>query len=149
MSDIVEFLTARLDEDEAAARVACNEMTRKYARTNDGEWRASSSHGGIHTESSADLVVQGRGFDFDLKDGVAVHIARHDPARVLRNVAAQREIVKAYVDFEARVAGASYKGYDALNYHRHMGTLDALRGTLRLLAAVYANHSDYQEGWKP
>ena len=69
------------------------------------------------------------------------HIARHDPARVLREVEAKRAIVADYAD-----ACAKYRA-DRTEFRageRFAALLAATR-----LAAVYADHPDYREEWKP
>ena len=74
MSDLVEFLKARLEEDEHFAR-----------RTRSGEW--------TFDELGQLLVNQGQTISKIANLGVAnfgQHIARHDPARVLRQVAVGR-----------------------------------------------------------
>ena len=73
--DLIAFLNARLDEDEAAAKAAWGvEWDWRYVTRPFGE-RPSIAH--------------------------TVHIARHDPARVLREVAFKRAILGQY-----RTAGA-------------------------------------------
>src|SRR5690349_1270697 len=101
MDDLTEFIKARLDEDEAAARAA---------EHNDGpgtlEWRVGGPrHLTFDNHRSEDYVsVFAGGWDRILiaRDEVrgaplAKHIARHDPARVLREVAAKRAILNAHI----------------------------------------------------
>src|SRR6266576_4463664 len=85
MSDLVAFLRARVDEDEAAARLAAREGG---TWTQDDPVRfpgAISSLGGqvVYDEGAPD-------------ENQAPHIARHDPARVLREVEAKRAILAEY-----------------------------------------------------
>jgi hypothetical protein len=69
------------------------------------------------------------------------HIARHDPARVLRDVAAKRRILaladktRAWTDGSA---GAT-AGYAAA----------IVSDTLRLLALPYVDHPDFRPEWSP
>jgi hypothetical protein len=83
MDDLIAFLNARLDEDEAAAKQAA---------------------GGIHgrRENYKAIVADAADPDnwaiVDLSplaedEYLGTHIARHDPARVLREVAAKRAIL--------------------------------------------------------
>lgn len=65
MDDLIAFVAARLDEDEAAARAAVNFSYGVPDWCDDGD-----------------------------PDGV--HIARHDPARVLREVEASRKLLVRY-----------------------------------------------------
>jgi hypothetical protein len=105
MSDLVEFLTARLDEDEAAARA----------------WLPIGNPDAAARE----------------------HIARHDPARVLREVAAKRAILAGH----STVTGWNWP--DQSDGSVQMDYVEALRRTLRHLAAVYSDHPDYDEAWRP
>lgn len=139
MSGLVEFLLARIAEDEAAAHAA-----------SPGGWRygdVESVAGGTlydETRTIASLVYE----QPEDHDGTVVrhlltpeadangrHIARHDPARVLAECEAKRRIVK-------------------LAWH-HFGDEDYAAGmehakeeALRILAAVHATHPDYRDEWR-
>jgi hypothetical protein len=70
------------------------------------------------------------------------HIARHDPPRVLAECEAKRRIVEACGDIWEP------------NDHRWMSDTDAdyhagLEVAARFLAAIYADHPDYRQEWKP
>ena len=138
---ITEFLLARIAEDEAAANAA-----------NGPRWASGDgniSEGGLY-------ALQDEGDDgwaiawFELgtaneaEDGSrqlphwpkmerhthanSVHAARHDPARVLRECEAKRRIVD---DVKS-------------------GWFDTdLDGACKHLAAVYSDHPDYDEAWRP
>jgi hypothetical protein len=74
------------------------------------------------------------GYAEEVRSRVAAHIAHHDPAHVLREVAAKREIVNLYD------RGHGESGYlDGWN--------DASERALYHLAAVYADHPDFQDEW--
>lgn len=124
--DLVAFLAARLDEDEEAARQV------------EGTWRQIDQTGvivasdGRHAEECASAHWA----------GVAEHIARHDPARVLRDVAARRAIVTSW-----RASNAEMQ--TPLPDDRNIGVADGLDEAVCYLAAVYADHPDYQEEWAP
>lgn len=64
-----------------------------------------------------------------LRSDVTEHIARHDPARVLAECEAKRRILNL-CDFEPDCDAAVLK-------------------VARVLAAVYADHPDYDEAWRP
>jgi hypothetical protein len=112
---LTEFLTARLDEDEAAARDAYYEGQR-WITEEEGVYR--------YPDDDLDLVHSAN------RKTDARHIARWDPARVLREVEAGRAILA-----EHRTAA----GWSSENWPR----------TLRLLAAVWSDHPDYQQKWGP
>lgn len=131
MSELVEFLKARLDEDEAAA---------KAAGEFDGEtWvaRGDAVLENVPDGTRGEWIAQ-RCED----DDTAAHIARHDPARVLADVAAKRAILDGY-----RMLAWVLGDEDA------PGTLKdrefILRGVLKRLATVHARHPDYRQEWKP
>lgn len=121
MSDLVEFLRARLDEDEEVARAAAREM--------DGEsWDAYF----IFREGisiSTDGPVEERDGYISHHEETS-HISRHDPSRVLREVEAKRQILWLY------------EGGDA--YERSV-----MEAAIEAMAAIYAEHPDCLDKWKP
>lgn len=137
---IVEFLEARLDEDEETARDAAGWDSSGSAR-DEGSWYRIGVNGVI--DSSRLTVVFG---DAPApNDSQADHIIRFDPARALREVAAKRSIL-----WQAR---------DAEGYYRHMqgnglpvskavGHVDALGLTLKYLASAYSEHPAFNEEWR-
>jgi hypothetical protein len=130
MDDLVTFLNARLDEDEAAAKLAAREGGAWKQDDPDRYPGAISSLGGpvVYDEGSPDEYQ-------------AAHIARHDPARVLREVAAKRAIlglsakVREWTDSSA---GAT-AGYAAA----------VVGDTLRALAVIWSDNPDYRAEWTP
>jgi hypothetical protein len=118
VSDLVTFLRARLDEDEAAARLAT-----------PGPWHCGDG-GWIVPVARADIYASQQN---------AAHIARHGPARVLADVAAKRALIADLEDLE-----------EMIHSDRGIGRFTFSGDTtgLRYLAAVYAGHPDYDEGWK-
>lgn len=111
MSDLAEFLRARLDEDEAAAKGAQEEW--------DADW--------VRYERE------------DLPDEVYNHVVRHDPARVLREVQAKREIVMRCKLILAAFADRERGEWPDVSRREraHAGR------TLDVLAVVYSDHPDY------
>lgn len=77
---LIDKLRAKLDETEDVARVACH----------GGEGRWSRSSDSYIDDETGKAVVNG---EFALSDAQAEHIIRHDPASVLRRVAADRKIL--------------------------------------------------------
>ena len=69
-------------------------------------------------------------------DGMGVHVAAQ-PGRVLAECQAKRAIV----EYRAGIRWPSDEAHDAVRNERDR--------TLRLLAAVYADHPDYRQEWKP
>lgn len=72
--------------------------------------------------------------------------ARCDPARALREVAAKRAILAAWM-----AAEASRNRWNHPDYRSGItdGRSDALANVLRALAAVYCDHPDYLPDWRP
>lgn len=126
---LTEFLLARIAEDEEAARAA-----------SPGGW----SYPGIDSVAGGTLydktrrivdVVYENPHDNDGRivrrllvpeaDANGNHIARHDPARVLAECKAKRQLVDGFDSW----------GSDA-------------QWTLRTLALPYADHPDYRDEWR-
>ena len=142
---LAEFLEARLAEDEMAA-MAVEAL---------GPWRVELGK----KIPGYPQQICGRGMDGDVlwaetydgpedKTGLrrspttAEHIARHDPTRVLAEVAAKREIVRLFAEAAVLV---SRSDEDAVHMAIHL-TAEA---ACQCLAAVYSGHPDYDEAWRP
>lgn len=136
MSDLVEFLTARLAEDEQIARAAA-------ARASD--WHSSKGNvggGGEFTDlgdpdeepywHGDEVIVYDEGWPLVVE---ATHIARHDPARALREVEAKRALVDEFEEFDCLSCGST----------RRSAELAAV--VLGTLASVYLDHPDYDPAW--
>ncbi|MFB7213092.1 DUF6221 family protein [Streptomyces sp. NPDC056255] len=138
MDDLMQFLRDRLDEDESVARTAGGGST-------DGlRWLDHGSESGLVSDDAGMMVTHKPSTD----DEHAAHIARHDPARVLREVEAKRQIIDRHqpgttehVDgdvcmvCEVRGDGPYYPC-----------------ATVRLLALPYVDHPDhpdYRDPWRP
>lgn len=135
--DILKFLAARLDDDEQAARAVIDAGCR-------GTWDAVP----VLEEEGRPALVEGS-YAFAVMDPVpeawpaATHAARHAPARVLAEVLAKRRVVE---DYERKLDSRRAHPDDLAS----AGALLALHGTVKLLAAVYSDHPDYDpEGWAP
>jgi hypothetical protein len=129
MDDLVVWLRQQLDEDERVARAA-----------GEGDWAA--------WEHTGEVVAAPLGFG-KICQGVwgdlgerGDHIARHDPARVLRDVARDRLILDEYR--KALDRRAQHPGDVA-----SAGALLALLRVMELLALPYSDRPGYREEWKP
>jgi hypothetical protein len=130
VSDLVTFLNARLDEDEQVARAATQ-----------GAWKlwgmeVFADQDGTSNVQTAVPVAMGRWGGAHPRTFNSSHIARHDPARVLADVAAKRAILAQY-------RNVSTWCWDMRT--KHPG--DVLHETLRHLATPYALHPDYDPTW--
>lgn len=129
--DLVAFLRARLDEDEQAARAAARAERSDSWTTLPDSWGGVLDGGGNRS-----LAI---GYGDVMAPATAAHIARHDPARALREVEAKRRMLGRHHDFQRWCGGC---GND-LTYR-----IDDCP-ELRDLAAVYADHPSYREEWRP
>jgi hypothetical protein len=130
-ADLVAFLRARIDEDEAVARAATVE-------TGGPRWHGSDS--GLCSDDASNhpgpFLVDAYGYT---APELVAHIARHDPARVLADIAAKRAIVD-------RMAAVLERGWD---YYENSTVIDLAEATLRNLAAPYAGADGYRPEWAP
>ena len=136
---ITEFLVARLDEREAAAKAAPGNAWVAHAEDDvagasvyDEQWLLLNPTHYDHDEPySSRPGARGPMYIERARDQLADHIARHDPAHVLADVAAKRAIV------------ARAEAY--LHGPRHLEAMAAVRH----LAAIDADHPDYRQEWQP
>lgn len=128
MSGIVEFLRARLDEDEAIAE-ACRSDFGPYGPHGAVAWELHDN-GNVWWPDTNSMVATGQWGD--LEDAVGKHITRHDPARVLREVAAMRHILDAISPPDPHEPG---------------GCPDC--DVIYALATIYIDHPDYRQEWTP
>lgn len=127
---IVEFLTARLDEDERIARAASDGPW----KVNDVEYAESIQAGNGFTDVVAGGRWGGEAGVFDSTED-AIHIARHDPTRVLAEVAAKRAILAEHLP-----------GTDRRDEHdAMMRTVPC--PTLIALVQPYAEHPHFHPSW--
>lgn len=129
--DLVAFVSARLVDDEAVAREAAG-LTEC--------WLAEEPAIGV-------VLVDGEPLIEGHITGLTAHIARHDPARTFREVAAKRAILAEH--------GPANGGRDAGRCrvctaiadtgmeHRHATRFRAPCPTLLFLAATWSDHPDY------
>jgi hypothetical protein len=127
---LVQFLRARLDEDEQAA-----------AASSDGPWTAwrgkALLHGLGQLEHAVVLPGEGVGSRASIVTASwmdAEHIARHHPARILAEVTAKRCVISLY---ELAVE------------HGQTARVEAYGDALRLFTLSYVPHPDFQQEWAP
>lgn len=131
MVDLVQWLTAQLDEDERIAR-------RATVRQAGGEFWTYDDESGVQAKSG--LGVARRAVPVH-----GEHIARHDPARVLREIDAKRKLVR----WHYRRPGPKWttpgaEGFECATCDQQFPCL-----TLRLLTTVYRDRPGYREEWAP
>lgn len=119
------FIDARLREDEDAAHEAAQAI-------GNGEW------------GPADRQVRSVTLTVVADTAAPRHISRHDPARVLREITAKRELIETAAYRLAAAEDLERQGVAAT------GELRApAEHLLSTLAAVYSDHPDYREEWRP
>lgn len=161
MSDIVEFLKARLDEDEAIAKNAVagfpdddrfeGDLSSWHA-DDSGYGSASIGAGGVQRDNGFSgigtfgscLVVYDEGLP---TIEAATHMVRHDPARVLREVAAKRAII-ADMEKADRVAEMEAESEHSEESWEWEARSSTLTDALKHLATAYSDHPDYRREWK-
>lgn len=145
--DLIEFLRARLDEDERVAR--SQRVPRKWHQGpgDDREWTTAEMvcmwPPEFHTPYERDKHWRGLTVDWP---ELAEHIARHDPARVLREVEAKRQIVDECAYWYDKVNDSATEEHPQPNLGER---LEVALPVLGLLGLPYAGHPDYREDWRP
>lgn len=147
-----EFLAARLDEDEAGAleTAPASERLRWGVDTGDAPVRycvVTMDNLGDYTGGG---VAEAWAVDPGTGKYVAAHIARHDPARALREVEAKRHRLERYLEeYGFDLPDGVIDGRDPWEATRDQDVKDALETEVREDAAVYDSHPDYDEAWRP
>lgn len=114
-ADLVAFLRARLDDDERIA-----------AAVDSTPWR-QGEHGSPEWDHHLVYVDDDVRIFHDLTEEEAAHVARHDPARVLAEVAAKRAILDQLVLYALLADGGD--------------------DMIRLLVQPYAGHPHFHPSW--
>lgn len=158
VTTLLEFIEARLTEDERDARAA-----------HEGPWRvADVTDYGSASVNGPDAMQDG-GYDpatghrrqvirpivvippdvdygpsVDLPD--AAHIVRHDPARVLREVEAKRRtLARHHRDPRGDCVGCGWSG----DLDEGRTEADEECPELLDMASVWSDHPDYDHSWSP
>ncbi|MCW2905141.1 MAG: hypothetical protein JWO67_7406 [Streptosporangiaceae bacterium] len=146
--DLVAFLRARLDEDEAIAKDAAMRRGPMWCVEEQPpvQW-GDDPRDEFVLAGGKPIVESGSEYGGFL---VVEHIARHDPARVLAAVEAKRGIMEQVFRYEAKIDGewACCHSADEIRAGYCAETPVNEIGILRLLALPYAEHPDYRPEWK-
>lgn len=149
MSDLVEFLKARLDEDEQAAQAATPSPWRIDPRNPNVILEPTPIDSvGMAGERQHNIFTGQVSSRFGQAKLDVAHIVRHDPARVLAEVAAKRRIIEALGIAERNVAKVRRTAPDYRSVRVAEAESDAMLHAVRLLAHPYADHPDYREDWE-
>jgi hypothetical protein len=142
---LIAFLSARLDEDELAARNAGGETwdftgpdCKVRVREPDGDLGRIIAYCRHGEPLNEDLAL-------------AIHIGHNDPARTLREIEIEIEIRRArlrrYLEQPSWHLPEGVRDTD--ERQRAQIVKDVLDGEVREDAAVYSDHPDYRQEWKP
>ena len=149
MEDLARWLGEQLDEDERIARAATERQPYDEwdAVGDDREGDVARKHWSVVKIARMEQIPAAR--------DLAVHIASHDPVRVLREIDAKRHLLKALLS-EGHAAlrpGGSTEIYCGADYEAgdpcDCGRDERVASYLRLLAAVYQDRPGYKESWRP
>lgn len=152
MSDVAAFVRARLSEDEDAANdnggAKWPDISRDQ-RFGYDDWRDEFGVVVVHDDSLSEDLVR--------------HVARHDPARVLAQVAAMRAMVelhgvdettwpkadgmKPYVERHCTECGKGEYPFGDRTENGRFEPTDWPCPTLRHLAAIWDWHDEYDPTW--
>lgn len=155
---IVDFLKARLDEDEERLKFT----------TARGRWEAHRNYktqqrGLVRHQPTEDTLAE---FVYPAD---AEHAVRWQPSRVLAEIAAKRAIIEFHkqwpilVDTPPKIERDDSAGLDSVafrmtrqitwateqEYRKRFGDEPPTTPMMRALASVYSDHPDYREEWKP
>lgn len=141
--ELTEFVSARLDEDEAVAREAAARPIR--AR---GRYSPLTSGGPLPEQADVDAieVVWYRhengwsGSDSGSWPAGTAHFERFDPARALAQVEALRKIVTS------RPAIGAAPGQHLLSVHEEVARQREYM--MRHIASIWADHPDFDPAWE-
>jgi hypothetical protein len=126
MDELVQFLRARLDDDESYARNSFGDHNGAGP-----EWHELWSEA-LNIGDDEDLVMTN-------DSQVSRFMERHDPARVLREVEARRRIV--YLAVQVPSLTGKFDLFD--------NSRDGWAEVLKQLAVSYSDHRDYRAEWRP
>jgi Family of unknown function (DUF6221) len=137
VDDLIAFLKARLDEDEASAKAA-------YCKGPSEQQPTAPPEGAWWTVPQI-MTALGPGTYLD-----AGHIARHDPGRALREVAAVREILDMAEERAGRdLPEGVHDGRDPDERERDEDLAAMLGEVVRIHAAIWDDHPGYRPEWRP
>lgn len=140
MDELLAFLHTRLDEDERIARAARG-MSDQPEDKSTGEVPIAGDEDDALEHWSRLRPQIARIWTPE----IAKHIARHDPARVIRDTDAKRQILR-HITPEL---DAGSGGVDSNEFGDELAHWTRLLTIARFFAQAYAEHPDYREEWQP
>lgn len=138
--DLVEFLRARLDEDEKAAK-RVHQPYRLYA-CDDGHVEEPMRVDGLYDENEGEYQQWEPGED-RLPNHHNSWALIYDPARVLAEVEAKRQRIADYLKICELADPVRHPD------QAYVLAKGAMERTFMLDALPYADHPEYDEAWRP
>ena len=132
--DLVMWLRTQLDEDERVARATTASSSGIWHITTGGEIRDSDGIGIVHTSAR-------------LPAAELEYIARHDPARALREVDAKRRILDRHGPIE--IFGSMYCTYCGMLGGQRARDVNWPCPEILDAALPYADRPGYRDEWRP
>jgi hypothetical protein len=124
VNDLVQWLGEQLDMDERIARGA-------------GDGFRQIGETGVIVATEGDRAEECASANWH---GIAEHIVAHDPAQVLREIDAKRQLLRKYAEVEAN---------DLNEVEYAHGYANALGEAVRMTALSYTDRPGYREDWRP
>lgn len=143
MDELIAFITARLDEDAAAAKAVY------------GRWDEDAEGNLVDHSYGAYLATGPYGGGID--DATRAHILRHDPARVLREVEADRKLLteldeaRKFSDhmFSSSSPEGVTPGKVPGERMRAATQVTTRSRVIAIRATRFSDHPDYRQEWAP
>jgi len=134
MDELVQWLRAQLDEDTARAVAAADEL--------DGpELGAEWQYDGRYVVTVRERTMVAVGSQDFMEPKVGEHIAARDPARVLREIDAKRQILAIHRPYVSEPGQACLGCAGGIEFESCP--------IVRLLALPYSDRPRYREEWRP
>jgi hypothetical protein len=128
---LVTFFEARLDQAERAVYAADTTLGKVNM---NWAYEAVDGHGGRVVTSPRGAVIIP-----DTITGIGQHIALNDPATVLADIAADRDLIAAWEE-----AAAYYRAHTIASAGEVTGLLTAIK----IRARRFARHPDWSDAWE-
>jgi len=144
VDELVQWLRVQLAEDERIARAASwtDDANAWHAEPSPFDARDSGQRWYVEDAMDDGVVSHVDPVASD-DEGVARHIAEWDPARVLRDIDADRKLIAAYTAAQETVDGiANPDMYD-------VGRAQGLEEAVRYRALRFDHREGYREEWRP
>ncbi|MFE6408175.1 DUF6221 family protein [Streptomyces sp. NPDC057837] len=142
MDELVRWLGEQLDEDERIVQEALRYVDADWQR-DSGENVVQASGATAAGQQPVDVTADRWRRPMVDSPAVVAHVAEHDPARVLREIKAKRQILKMAEEATQQAESRDY----LVNGPAKM-MLVCLKPVLLHLATAYADRPGYRGEWR-